>query len=124
MGVEKMVGEEGLVDVEFFGEIKDFDRSVLGDFVNKFIDKYGNKKEIFDVSVYFKKFEANYFGKPLIFCNIAMNTGAGLISSTATGWGLRPSLRQGLKSALVEVHKAGEKEMYGQYAAVPEEALA
>ena len=122
-----MMGEEALIDVEFFGDAKglpDFDRNVLMDFVNRFVGKYGGKSEIFDVSVYFKRFEANYFGKPLIFCNIAMNTDYGLVSTTSTAWGLRQSLRQGLKSALVEAQKLGESESYGRFAGVAEEAIA
>jgi len=115
------------IEVEFFGDFNSLaeNKEMLADYTNRFIKKYGEQLEIFDVSVYLRKFDANYFGKPLIFCNIAANTEFGLVSSTGTGWGLRNSLRQGLKTMLVEIQKQAETELYGEYATMPaEEAVA
>lgn len=128
MGVDTMIdGNTNEIEVEFFGDLGPLTESkeALADYTNRFVRKYGEKLEIFDVSVYLRKFEANYFGKPLIFCNIAANTEFGLISSTGTGWGSKNSIRQGLKSMLVEIQKQAEMELYGDYATMPaEEAVA
>lgn len=109
-----MMGEIDQVEVYFSGdliELKDFNRKLMSDYVNSFIQKYGKTKEFFDVDIYLKKFEASSFGRPLIFCSIAANTEFGLLSTTSTGWGVKQSLRQGLKILMLEQNKLIEKEV-------------
>lgn len=109
----------GRIEVEFSGEFRDFvdfNRDALKEYTTNFIRRYGEEKEIFDVSIYLKKFEASYFGRPLVFCSLAANTEFGLVSTSSTGWGLKQALRQGLKGMLLEIHKLNERELYGQYA--------
>jgi len=129
MGVESMgeqiYAHQSLVDVDFFGDLGNlskFNKEELMNFVNRFVEKYGNKKEVFDVSVYLKRFEANYLGKPLIFCNLALNTQFGLVSATSTSWGLKQVLRDS-KNALSEMRKLSEKEAYGIYTNLYDEAI-
>ncbi len=109
---------DGRISVEFCGEFKDlpeFNRAALVESVNKFIKKYGDEKEIFDVSLYLKKFGASYFGKSLIFCSLASNTTYGLVSSSSADWGLKKSLKRTLKSLVLEVNKLAERQLYGEY---------
>ena len=113
--------QEGEIDVNFSGEFRDiveFNRTALAEYITRFIKKYGEEKEIYDISVYIKKFEADYFGKPLIFCSLAANTEFGLISASSTGWGLKQSIRQGMKNLLFEINKLHQKELFGNYASV------
>ena len=115
--IDKTILKNGEIDVDFFGDFRgiiEFNRDEMSDYIKRFIDKYGRRVEIYDVSVYIRKFEASYVGKPLIFCNIAANTEFGLISSTGTGWGFKQALRQGLKAALAEVSNLLEKEIYSK----------
>ncbi len=112
------VEPEGGIDVDFSGEFRDlseFNKEGLKSYIVNFLSKYGELKEIFEVSVYLKKFDATYFGKPLIFCSLAANTEFGLVSASSTGWGLKQSLRQSLKSLILDMHKLNERELYGKY---------
>ncbi len=115
----------GKIDVDFSGDFEslpDFNRKALVDYINRFIKRYKEDKDIFGVSVYIKRFEAKYLGKPLIFCNMAVDTIFGSVSAASTGWGLKQAIKQSIKSLTGEVHKIEEKEFLGVHA--PTEILA
>ncbi len=117
MGKETLV--KGEIEVDFSGDVRalvDFNREALTEFVNRFVKKYGEEREIFDISIYLKKLDTTYLNRPLVFCNIAANTEFGLATATSTGWGLKQSIRQGLRTLILEVHKLGEKDLFGEYA--------
>ncbi len=122
--IDETMLKKGEIDIDFFGDFRnlvEFNKEAMSDYINRFIDKYGRRVAIYDISVYIRKFEASYIGKPLIFCNIAANTEFGLVSSTGTGWGLNQAIRQALKTTLAEVHKSLEKEIYSRKIEVVDE---
>ena len=117
MGKDSILKKQ--IDIDFSGDfvsLPEFNRSALTEYVDGFIKKYGEEREVFDVSIYIKKFEASHFGKQLIFCSLAANTEFGLVSSSSTGWGVKQALRQSLRTMLLEVNKLNVRQLYGQYA--------
>ena len=119
MGILVEASLMGEIEIDFSGEYRDlpeFNRSTMKEYIKSFVSRYGGEKEVFEITVYLKNFEASYFGRPLVFCSLAANTEFGLVSSSSTGWGLKQALRQGLKSLLLEVTKLNQKELYGKHA--------
>ncbi|MBS3167527.1 hypothetical protein J4216_00175 [Candidatus Woesearchaeota archaeon] len=110
------------MEIDFSGDfdgIPDFNRKALEKFMESFIQKYGDESEIFEISVYVKKFDSSYFGKPLVFCNFAANTSYGLVSTNMVDWGLKKAVRGCLKSLVFEINRLAERELYGEYAEIP-----
>ncbi len=117
-----MIDEDrGRISIDFSGdsgEFVDFNKVDLKKHIENFVKRYCDESEILDVSVYLKKFEASYFGKPLIFCSFAVNTTYGLVSSSVVDWGLKKAINTCLKSMNLEINKLAEREIYGEYAEV------
>src|SRR3989344_2990741 len=107
---------EGGVNIEVSGELRDmpeFNRDALIDYINSFLSKYAVIGDITNTDIYFKKFEASHLGRPLVFCNVTLNTQHGIISEHGSAWGIKQALRQAMKYSLAKMDKLAEEQALG-----------
>lgn len=107
-----------IVNVEISGEfreIPEFNREAIADQVSSMLNKYTNTEDISYINVYIKRFEAINMGKPLIFCNVTINTAFGIVSEHGSAWGVKQALNQAMKNCLVNIEKTAEEHLMGEY---------
>ena len=118
--LEMIVGNiEGGINIEVSGEIRDmpeFNRDALIDHVNGFLSRQSVAGDISYADIYLKRFEASHLGKPLVFCNVTINTQYGIISEHGSAWGIKQALREAMKNSLDKMEEISEEQMLGSYA--------
>ena len=116
---------QGEVNIEIFGESRDLpemNRDLLNKYTKEFFMKNSTWGDISSIDVYFKRFEASYLGKPLVFCNVTLNTMHGIVSEHGSAWGVKSALKQAMKNSIIKIEKLAEEKVFGMYGGI--EALA